>query len=384
MTHESPLRLAYLAQPNEQLARDWMAFFADRGHDVSVLVRAATEIRPGLHPAIAIHRLPQHGGLAFGRLGAPGARRAIQSVLRAIRPDVLHVHDLMTGFGWTARLSGFHPYVITAWGSDLYIDIGRTWATRTLGRLSLAGADLVTAESRDLQRRAIAAGARPSAVHQIQFGVDTERFTPRAPDADLRARLGIGDRRVIFAPRQIAPLYRQIDIVRAAARLGDDVVVIMSSREAVPDHLAELQAETARLGIEERLRIVPAISHADMVGFYRLADVVVSVPDSDSISVCILEAMACGVPVVGSDLPSTREWLTGGAPDAVAPRGDVDALAAAIAGALALAPAERQRWASGARMTIVARADWRTNMLEMESLYRSIARRPLRREQATA
>jgi glycosyltransferase involved in cell wall biosynthesis len=368
---DRPLRLAYLADPNELAASEWMAFFADRGHDVSVLVRAQDDVSR-LHPAIRPVPLTEFGGRTVRPLGYLDARRSTQEALARIRPDVLHAHYL-TGWGWMARLSGFHPYVLTLWGSDMYRTLVRSRKARWFGRLALGSADLVTMESHDLARRAVAAGAAEGRTEVIQFGVDTSVYRPQPPDDELRARLGLSGRRVVFSPRQIAPLYDHLSIVRALATLPADVSLLLSAWRAQPGYLAELEALAASLGVGDRLTIVPKIDHAEMARHYGMAEAVVSVPETDSVSVSILEAMACGTPVVASDLPSPREWLDELSPELVVPFGDATALGTALRRVLDLTPAERADYATRARQLVQDRAERETNMCRMEMHYRRLA-----------
>jgi glycosyltransferase involved in cell wall biosynthesis len=379
MDPDRRLKLAYLAAPQEILARDWMASFARRGHDVTLIVRAGFSGVDGLDPRISIREMRPYAGRLFGRLSALDSRGALREALASLRPDILHVHDLTTGFGWTAFLSGFHPLVVTAWGSDIYLAAGSSWPARTARRLTLRAADLVTLEGRDLGRAAVRSGARPGRVRVIQFGVDTERFRPGPADPTLRATLGLANRRVIFAPRQIAPLYDQVSVVRAVGQMPEDIALLMSTRHADPGYLRTVEDAARDSGVGGRLLLVPAIDHDDMARYLGLADVVVSVPRSDSISVSVLEAMASGKPVVVSDLPSPREWLADVSPDLIVPFGDVPAIRAAIQRALELSPDEAATRGAASRRIVTDRAERETNMATMEGLYWSLVearRRP--------
>lgn len=368
-----PLRLAYLAEPNALAAREWMASFSDAGHAVSLIARAEAIVQPGLDPRIALCRMPPFRGRVRGRLAAFGARRAITDALRSIEPDVLHVHDLTTGFEWIARVSGFHPYVLTPWGSDLLATIPMTRASRLIRRLSFMGADLVTVNSTHLRGAAIRAGARPTRVQMVQFGVDVQTFRPREPDRTLAARLGLEGRRVVFSPRRMWPIYDHLSIVAAVAELPDDIVLLLSAWTASPTFLETLRERVHELGMDDRVTIVPKINRDEMPSFYALADVVVSVPRSDATAVTILEAMACGRPVVVTDLPSPREWIEEVAADAIVPVGDVDAIRMAIWRALTLPPEASAARAKLARRIVIERAERMTNMQRMEGLYQSLA-----------
>jgi glycosyltransferase involved in cell wall biosynthesis len=343
------------------------------GHEITLIATAEATIHPGLDARITVARMRPYAGPVLGRLRAVDARRAIGATLRDVDPDVLHVHDLTTGFGWLARVSGFHPVVLTAWGSDLYRLMPATRASRLIGRLSLGGADLVTVNSHDLWVAAVRQGANDDRMRLVQFGVDTDRFRPGDPDEGLKARLGLAGRKVIFAPRQIARLYDQSAIVQAASELGPDIAVLMSAKAADPGYLAEILETAAANGLGDRLVVVPEIPHDDMADYYRIADVVASVPRSDATAVTILEAMACGRPIVASDLASPREWLTDIWP--VVQPGDHAGLTQAIARLFVMPEEERRSLGERARVEVLQRAERSVNMRLMESYYQTLASR---------
>lgn len=354
-----------------------MTWFVEHGHAVSLIVRADATVPEGFWPAgISVVRMRPYEGRVFGRLSALDARRAIAEALARCEPDVLHVHDLSSGLGWLARISGFRPYVVTPWGSDLYRIAPSSRTAQILTRLILRRAALVTANSRNLGSTAIRAGARPHAIRPMQFGVDTDVFRPTSPDVALRDRLGLAGRRVVFAPRQIHPLYDQVAIVRAIPMLPDDLSVVMSARAAIGDTFTELVRTAEELGVTDRLVIVPQIPHDDVPAYLSIADVVVSVPHSDATAVTILEALAAGRPVVATDLPSPREWLDETWPDLLVPLGDPAAIAAAVTRALSLPPGTLQRRTVEARRVVSDRAERGENMRRMEDLYRLLARGP--------
>ncbi len=375
VTADRKLHLAFLASPNEGAARDWMAWFADRGHRVGLIVRAEADVVAGLHPEIEVVRMPPYRGVLFGRVSSIDARRAVGESLRKLNPDILHVHDLTTGFGWLARVSGFHPYVLTPWGTDLYRYAPSARGARVLTWLALRGADLVTVNSRNLGAAAIRLGARPATVDGVQFGIEPAAFQPVDPDPTLRTRLGLDARRVVFAPRQIHPLYDQVSVVRALPHLPSDVVVVMSARAAIGPTLAALEGVADDLRVRDRLVIVPTIPHDEMPAYLALADVLVTVPQSDATAVTILEALAAGVPVVGSDLASPREWLDSTWPDLIVPVGDPKAIANAVATALALEPDTLRRRTAEARAFVIERAERDESMRRMERHYLRLAAR---------
>jgi glycosyltransferase involved in cell wall biosynthesis len=365
------LRLAYLADPNETHTRRWAGWFANRGHGVDLVAPADLELESPLPDGIRLVRLPAYGGRRFPLSSLEG-RAAMRRTLAPLAPDVLHAQYL-TGYGWLAWASGMRPYAITVWGSDVFRTLPASRKARLFGRLALRGAALVTADSHDLAEGAIAGGARRSRTREIQFGVDTARFAPAAANDDLRHRIGLPPGRVLFSARTLRGFYRHDVVVRALAQLPEDTVLLLSARHADPATRATVESLVDELGLRSRVRILDDISHDEMADHIRLADVVVTVPETDGTPVTILESLAAGRPVVASDVPSVREWLGDLDPACLVPVGDVDATAEAIRRVLG-APADvATRRAGAGRRLVVERADHDANMRAVEDAYYSLA-----------
>jgi glycosyltransferase involved in cell wall biosynthesis len=219
---------------------------------------------------------------------------------------------------------------------------------------------------------ALAAGADPERLRAVTIGVDVRRFSPGLASPELRARLALAGKRVVFAPRTIAPLYRQGVVVVALSRLPGDVVLVMSTARAEAGELARIERLAAELGLSERLVLVPKVSHDDMTALYRLADAVVSIPASDSASVTMLEALACERPVVVSDLPAIRQWLDGSSGLELVPVDDPAATADAIARLLDEPPADRAKRVAGLRARVVEGSDQARTLAALENMYYSL------------
>ncbi len=369
-----PLRLAFVGDPNSIHVRRWAGWFADRGHSVSLLVPSGREVGPGLPAAITVEPFHAYYQSRNQLPGLLAEKRSLGRVMARVAPDVVHAHFL-TEYGWHAWMSGFHPYAITVWGSDVTISLRRSMRTALYGRVSLKAADMVTGDSAALVEDVIAAGARRERTHLVQFGVDTRRFSPDPAPAALRERLGLTGRRVLLSPRAVTALYRHRVAVEALPALPGDVVLLMARYLVDAAEMAAILARAEALGVADRVRFVDGIDHAEMPDFYRLADVMLSIPSSDATPVTLLEAMACGTPVVATDLPSIREWLDELDPAALVPVDDPAATARAVSRLLDMAPAERRATASRARSIVEARASQDVHMTAVEGMYRQLAGR---------
>lgn len=362
---DRPLRLAFVANPTHVLVERWLNFFARRGHEVTVLDGFDFPDPAGLDGRVRLVRYDARGPIRLPLAPSLHARRTLRRLLADLRPDVVHGHSLKR-YGWQVGVAGWHPYVISTWGSDVLLPPAGPQA-RFWNRWTMRRADLVTAVSPYMRQAAIRAGARPERVVQVHFGVDTQRFSP-SPAATSAAP----GPPLVFSPRAIKPIYNHETILAAFAQLGDDVRMVMTGRNADAAHLESMTRRMTELGIRERVDIVDDISDDEMLSLYRSARVVVSVPLSDSFPISLLEAMACGTPVVAGDLPAVRAGLEDVVPEWIVPTRNAEAVAAALRRAIAMDPSGRERLGVALRHRALE-SDHEANMLRMEALYRDLA-----------
>jgi L-malate glycosyltransferase len=129
-----------------------------------------------------------------------------------------------------------------------------------------------------------------------------------------------------------------------------------------------LRAIFAEGGVTERVFFPGQVTRRDLPDYYRAADLYVSASHTDGTSVSLLEALSCGCPVLVSDIPGNREWVSP-AVGWTFQTGDVPALAHGLADAV------RERTRSpemrlAARSLAESRADWKKNFLRLLDAYR--------------
>jgi len=365
------VRLCYVANPRSIHVQRWVRYFADRGHEIH-LINARPTPAPEL-PGVTLHqarvpRIPRLRNLALGI--------AIRRLVRRIRPDVLHAHQVSPD-GWLAAVSCFHPLLITAWGSDLFLgpSVGRRFALSI--RWALRRADCVSCVSESLAQVARSLGADPARLEVAPWGIDTAVFCPAAGSTALRARLGLGPGPVVLSPRAIRPVYNPLDIAQAVPRVLEqvpDAQFVIRTYTLDPGLLARFQAIIEAHNATEAVRYVGDLPDDEAIAdLYRIADVAVSVPSSDGAPLSVLEAMACGAVPVLSELPSLREWVQDRREALFVPVGDVAAIADAIVRLLHHEPLRREMRANGLEL-IRQRADSRVWMAHAERTYERLCR----------
>ena len=375
LTPQPKLRLCYISNPNTVHARRWVNWFAKRGHTVCLLADVPLKAPWTEIPVIDLSKIFYAPIIRF-----PVWTVWLRRYLHQWHPDILHAHRVNSA-GWLAAASGFHPYVVTPWGSDVYRQPQRSRIARLLARYTLKHADLITAISQAIGEQVIQLGARAESLSRVQFGVELDIFSPDVPtnheSIDLRRRLSLPENaRLVLSARAVHPIYN-LDVILQAIPLVrqrfPEVIFIFLDYNTSPEYKTQLDAMIMELGLEAFIRWLPQTnSRIEMAALYRLSDVVVSVPTTDGTPVSVMEAMACGKPVVSTDLPSLREFISSGENGCLVPVHQASSLAEAITQLLAQ-PDQAAEFGRRAHQVVVEKANLEVEMQHMEALYYQLA-----------
>ena len=361
--------------------RRWVEFLVERGLEVHF----ASLRRPESTPVgVELHVLRDTGKAGGTVPGAarraarglpPGLARlasawryrsaGLEAVVRKIAPDVLHAH-YVSDYGVIAAGTGFRPLVLSAWGSDVLVDVLGSPLTRRMVRNAIRAAALTTYDSDDVAA-AIKGLAGPGArLLKVVFGV--RRAELEAPPVDRADQ--------VLSARSLEPNYRVGSILEAWAEIEADVV---GWRLAVAGggSQAEVLSQSAREGGLERVAFLGRLDRDRLLEELARSRIYVSVPASDGASATLLEAMALGCYPVVSDLPANREWIADGENGIVVKDGLGGALRRAIA--VVSDPAASARAATLSRRRIEEEGIFEDNLERMLDAYRELAARTPRR-----
>lgn len=368
------MKISYIADPESIHTQRWLDYFVKAGHEVSLLnIRGMSKAKiPGVKEYSLKPICEDLTTKLHWRFFQFRRERKLKKIINRIKPDILHAHYASTNGRWAAR-SGFHPLVLTLWGSDIYKDAFYSASNRKMVTDILERADLITADSEDLRKTAVSLGAAPSKIQLVLFGVDTDRFCVLSNKDHVKKELGLTNCPVVLSTRSFKPFYN-IDIIIKTIPMVvkeiPDVKFVFKKFEGEEDK--KLMLLVKELGVEEYAIFVGRVNdHKQMVNFYNAADVFVSIPSWDGSSASLLEAMACGAVPVVSDFPSNLEWITDKVNGCVVPMRDEKKTAEAII-YLLKDPPVRKKYAELNRKTVEERADYYKHMKRMQELYYSL------------
>ncbi|TPG05990.1 glycosyltransferase family 4 protein [Rhodanobacter glycinis] len=240
--------------------------------------------------------------------------RALLPVLRKLRTartdfDLIDAHYFYPDGVAAARLGAAlgRPVVVTARGTDV------TWiprygrCRRQIQRAAESAAAIVTV-SQALKDTLATLGVNPGKMTVLRNGVDLERFGPRDRTA-IRARLGLQGPVWLTVGNLIE--LKGVDIaIEALAQVPDNTLLIAGA--GPEEH--KLRRLVERLGLVARVRFLGEVPQAELCSYYNAADALVLASSREGMPNVVLEAMACGTPVVATPVGGVPELIT--APEA--------------------------------------------------------------------
>jgi glycosyltransferase involved in cell wall biosynthesis len=351
----------------------WIKFFAERGHEIHVISFEDSKIeRANVH----FLKLPVLVKNAAFPLKIASIYR-IKALIRRIEPDVLHAH-YVTNYGFFGALCSFKPFVITAWGSDVLV----VPETRLISMIkkhvaifTLKKADVVTCDAKHMKEAMKKLGVPPEKIKLIYFGVDTRKFSPKQKSEMLKAKLEIFNSPVVISLRNLESLYDVETLIKSAPFVLKETPktkFVIAGKGSEEKKLKELAKS---LGVEDNVKFVGFIRNDELPQYLNTVDVYVSTSLSDAgIAASTAEAMACGLPVVITDVADNRKWVEDGVNGFLVPIKDPKSLAERIIYLLRNEDV-RKRFGKINREIIEERNNYYKEMEKMEDIYKELIRR---------
>ncbi|MFZ3277303.1 MAG: glycosyltransferase family 4 protein [Candidatus Sulfotelmatobacter sp.] len=292
-----------------------------------------------------------------------------QRVLREIAPDLVHAGPIQS-CGHVTALSRFHPWLLTSWGSDLLFQAEQGPEWKQAAQAALSSADAFFCDCNTVRDAAKQLAEIPdSRIVQFPWGIRKGLFGPvGALPSDEECQRESGAR-VFISTRSWEPLYG-IDILleafRQAYRVDSSLRLLLLGSGSEAGRVREF---VDVYGLARVIRTLRPQVKEDMPKWFRTANAYVSCAQSDGTSVSLLEAMATGLPVVVSDIPSNREWVVEAQNGWLAPAGSSEEFADRLRCAARLSPEQRKLFSERNQRIVEDRADWDRNFPRLLEMY---------------
>ncbi len=284
---------------------------------------------------------------------------SVRRIIKRKEIDLLHSHYVFPD-GFVSRLQPGVPGIATEHTSGFLDRLERGGRMLGLYRWVYSRMDHIITPSDELAGAVGSLGVPRQKITFVSNGVDTDKFSPEVPPRDLRQQYALApNTRIVLCPRRLEPkngVRYLVEAVPAVLRQCPETRFFVVGG-SYPDQLALLQKRARDLGIDDRIIFAGSVPNAEMPSWYTAADVVVLPSLKEATSIAGLEAMACGRPLVGTNVGGIPHLVTDGRTGLLVEPRDPDGLADALV-RLLTDDATRREMGVAARKKAVDRFSW--------------------------
>ena len=284
----------------------------------------------------------------------------IKILLNKIKPDIVNAH-YVTSYGFLASILRVKKLVLSAWGSDILITPKKNFIYKCITKYALKRCQLVTSDSEHMSKVIEEYGQNK--ILTVPMGV--------AEKLCKLERKNNSNEITILSLRTINKNCNIDCIVKAFKTFRDkysNAKLIITNSGSEFDNIKRLVGE---LGISNSVLFKGFITTNNLIELLLESDIYISIPSSDSTSVTLLEAMACGIIPVVSNIPANCEWIKNDDNGIIIDRIDADLLCKALLKASEDKLLKKRCMVKNPKI-ILHKAIWKNNMARVESKYLEI------------
>tara|TARA_Y100000590_G_scaffold129290_1_gene147819 strand:+ start:16964 stop:18079 length:1116 start_codon:yes stop_codon:yes gene_type:complete len=340
--HNFKLMLFSLFKPNKVYKK----FYSDLG----VIVTS-----PNLRYKINDLREPNLSKIIYLKGFAP-----LKSAINKFKPDILHAH-YASSYGVLALLSRFKPFILSVWGSDVLDFPYKNIFNRFLIKKIISNANSVCSTS-NAMIRILKKEYNTSGVHLVPFGVDIKQFFPRQ---NQQKSFIVGTIKSIEKHNGIDCLIDAANII-VNQKNNNEIKFLIVGKGSL---LEEMKQKVVNLNLQKYINFKGHVSMEKIAHYHKKLSLFIAVSTRESFGVAVLEAAACGVPSITSDVGGLPEVNKHGHTGLIIKQNDSKKLASAI---IQLFEKENYRKKLGvnARNYVEKKFNWNKSVDKMIKIYK--------------
>ena len=281
------------------------------------------------------------------------------------KPDVVHAH-YATSYGLIGALSGFHPFVISAWGTDVMKFPQQNFINKFILKYNLRKANAICATSNTIKEYLKLVTDKP--VNVIPFGVDVNEFCKKEVTNLFKKNTF-----VIGSIKPLEELYNTDVLIKAFAGLKkkypEKALKLLILGEG--SQMEFLMRLTVDLAISNDVTFTGRISFSKVSNYFNMLDVLVNISDYESFGVSVVEAMACEKAVVVTNTGGLKEIIENSTFGSLVEVGNEEQTTREIEKYL-LDETLKQNVGKAARAKVIEKYNWEVNLKQMIKLYNCI------------
>ncbi len=293
------------------------------------------------------------------------AVRKIKKRIKEFKPDILHSH-YASSYGLVGSLTNFHPFFISVWGSDVYEFPRVSFISRIILKYVLSKADKVFSTSNVMAKETkLYTNKR---IEVIPFGVDLEMFLSRKEESiEFKKEIIIG------TIKKLERIYGIDTLIRAFKILIDKIDSINIRLIIVGGGSLEkeLKALSHQLQLDDKVDFIGKVDSEQVIKYYHKIDIAVFLSKQESFGVSVIEAMACGIPVIVSKAEGFKEIVSDNESGIFVESENINETAEALEKLILNENLRKQLGVSG-RKKVEECYNWKKNAEQMIQFYKQI------------
>ncbi|OAO83531.1 Glycosyltransferase [Anoxybacillus flavithermus] len=362
------MNICFLAPASVIHTVRWVNALVDRGHEISLITMHPPKLDT-MHPNVKIYnlRIPAPIGYYLNYIQT-------RKIINRIKPDIVNAH-YASGYGTLARLVNFHPTLLSVWGSDVYDFPYESKIKMKIIKKNLESATQIASTSFAMKKQVERLITPRLPIEVTPFGIDTNMFFPNR-DKKEKDIITIGIVKKLEEKYGVRHLIEAVSLLIGMLKENNQEEIASKIRLLIVgegSQLEELKLLTKRLNISEITTFVGAVPHDQVPSYLNKLDIYCapSTLDSESFGVAIIEASACELPVVVSDVGGFPEVVKDGETGYIVERKNSKAIAKRLY-ELVQSPQKRGVLGKNGRNFVESLYNWDDNVRKMESVYQKL------------
>lgn len=368
-----PFRILLLGDPTSSHTQKWVNSLSEREVDVHLFGLADHEVdNLNQKVNVIVEKIPKEiKSQADGSLQKSYYLKVfpkIRDVIKKIKPDILHAH-YASSYGLLGALSLFKPYLVSVWGNDVFDFPKKSFIHKSIIKFVFRRADRIYSTSKVMADEINIYTKKE--VNIIPFGVDSNLFRPFKVE-----KLFGDDTTVIGCVKSLSFKYGIEYLLDAFSIIKEKIKDRKIKLLIVGDGTLKNQlVERARqLKIYQDVLFYGAVPHSKVPEIYNMIDIAVFPSVWESFGVSNLEAAACEVPQVASDIGGFKEIIKDGVTGFLVDPENPEAIASKVI-ELINDDDLRKKIGKSARQYVMDNFEWNKNVEQMIDEYHKILKR---------
>jgi glycosyltransferase involved in cell wall biosynthesis len=361
------MKICFLAGASSIHTVRWVNAMAERGHDVHLITMHRPD-KDKVDNRVDVYFLPLNPPMGY-YLNVFKVRK----LLKQIKPDILNTH-YASGYGTLSRLVNFKPTLLSVWGSDVFDFPYRNKINEKILRKNLKAATQIASTSFAMKEQTERFVSPNLSIEVTPFGVDMNLFKPNQKNRKEKDTITIG------VVKRLEEVYGIEYLIRATAvlikklkknqmdEISEKIRLLIVGKGSLLDKLQNIAHD---FGISHITTFVGAVSNAKVPEYLNKMDIFCVPSLQESFGVAAVEASACELPVIVSNVGGLPEVVKDGETGFIVEPKNIQQVADRLYD-LVIDPELRMRLGKNGRNFVNSFYNWKENVERMETVYKNL------------